>query len=66
MFTDPVVRCCECQNIMDRSDVQKYAGCPECGSKRVRNVTTLSEEEIAELREVSAYTEFLELFEGVE
>jgi len=64
-FGDPIVRCCDCSKIVYRTQVQKFGQCPKCGNRRVRNVSTLSEEEMAELKKKDVDPEFLALFEGV-
>lgn len=62
-FTDPVVRCTDCQRIIFRDEVQQFGCCPDCGNRRVRNVLTLNDEERAML-EQKGHHKFLELFEG--
>ena len=64
-FGDPIVRCTECQKIVYR-DTIKVMGMCSCGNRRVRNVLTLSEDEMADLKEKGIDPEFLALFEGVE
>jgi len=65
VFTDPVVRCTDCQRIIYRQEVQTFGCCPDCGNKRVRNVLTLKQEEKDSL-EAKGLHEFLALFKGVE
>jgi predicted nucleic acid-binding Zn-ribbon protein len=64
-FTDPIVRCCECSNIIVRKNIGKFGGCPKCGNRRVRNVLNMTDEEMDSLRNKGIDEEFLSLFEGV-
>lgn len=64
-FTDPIVRCCECSNLITREKIGKFGGCPKCGNKRVRNVLNMTDVEINDLRQRGVDEEFLALFEGV-
>lgn len=65
-FDDPVVRCCDCKMVIHRNTVKTLGMCPSCGNRRVRNVLTLSEKEMEDLKEKGVDPEFLGLFEGVE
>ena len=65
-FMDPVSRCCDCQKILFREQIQKLGMCPGCGNKRIRNVLVMSEKEMADLKEKGVDPDFLALFEGVE
>lgn len=64
-FTDPVVRCTDCQRIIYRNEIQTFGCCPDCGNKRVRNVLMLKQEERDALA-AKGCDEFLALFEGVQ
>ena len=64
-FDDPIVRCCDCQMIILREQIQKHYGCPKCGNKRVRNVLNMTEDEMADLKKKGIDPVFLALFEGV-
>ncbi len=64
-FTDPVVRCTECQRMITREEIHEDGCCPECGNRRMRNVLNMSPEERDKLREMGCH-EFLSLFEEVE
>jgi hypothetical protein len=63
-FTDPVVRCTECQLMITREEIQQYGCCPECGNRRMRNVLTMKPEERERLQSMGC-NEFLALFEEV-
>jgi Zn finger protein HypA/HybF involved in hydrogenase expression len=65
-FEDPVVRCTECQSIVYREELTKIGQCPKCGNRRVRNVTTLHDGEMKELKDKKVDPDFLALFGGVE
>lgn len=65
-FVDPVVRCDACNKVVVREDVLKVGGCPSCGNRRVREVSTLTGEEVAKLREWDVDPAFLDSFEEVE
>lgn len=62
-FTDPVVRCVDCQRIIFRHEIQEFGMCPGCGTKRVKNVLLLTEEEMNELKDKCVSSEFLDEFE---
>jgi len=64
-FEEPAVRCCECQRIILREEIQKFGCCPGCGTRRVRNILTMSLEEMETMRERQIDENFLKLFEGV-
>jgi rRNA maturation endonuclease Nob1 len=63
-FNDPVVRCTECQEMIDRKTLQEHGSCPKCGNRRMRNVLTMDTAERDWLR-VNGHEEFLKLFEEV-
>ena len=65
-FNDPIARCTECQYLIMREQVQKSAGCPKCGCKRVRNVLALDSDEIEKLKKRGIDPDFLALFEAME
>lgn len=64
-FTDPVVRCDSCTKLVKAGLLKKLGACPNCGNKRVRNVTIFNEEEKEQLTEWG-FHDFLKEFEGVE
>jgi hypothetical protein len=64
-FTDPVVRCTECQRMIFREEIYKCGCCPDCGNRKVRNVLTMKQEEKNLLEDMGCH-DFLKLFEGVE
>ena len=61
-FTDPVVRCTECQRMIFMDEVHEQGCCPKCGNRRVRNVLVMEPEERDLLKE-KGHHEFLALFE---
>ena len=63
-FTDPVVRCTECQRMITREEIAQSGCCPKCGNRRVRNVLVMSPEEKALCQE-KGFNDFLKLFEEV-
>lgn len=65
-FTDPVVRCMSCSQLILMGTVTKMGCCPKCGNKRVTNVRTLTEEEMGNLKEKGGLEDFLAEFEGVD
>jgi len=65
-FVDPVVRCTECHILVHRKTIKKIGMCQKCGNKRVRKVSTLSGEEMADLKEKNIDPVFLALFGEVE
>lgn len=60
-FSDPVVRCTECQRLITRAEIQVAGCCPDCGCRRVRNVLTLKDDEMA--RAKAEWPEFAAIFE---
>jgi len=64
-FNDPAVRCCECHSLILRTVISTEGGCPKCGNKRVRNVLTMSEDEMKRIKD-KVDPEWIALFEGVE
>lgn len=65
-FTDPVVRCMSCSQLMLIGSVKKSGCCPKCGNKRVTNVRTLTEEEMGKLKDKGVSQTFLDEFEGAD
>ena len=65
-FEDPIVRCCECNKIVIKLKLKEQGMCPYCGNRRVRNVLTMSDEEMTKLKDQGVDTAFIALFEGVE
>ena len=63
-FMDPVVRCCDCSSLIFREGIQKAVGCPRCGNKRIRNVLSMTEEEMGKLKKKGVDPDFIALFEG--
>ena len=46
---DGIVRCSDCRSICLISEIKKVGSC-SCGCKRVREITTLNEEEMARIQ----------------
>jgi len=65
VFHDPVVRCTDCAKIVLRETIWEHGMCLKCGNRRMRNVLTLSSEEMEALKRENIDPEFIALFEGV-
>lgn len=65
-FLDPVVRCMSCGQLLLIDSISKNGCCLKCGNKRVTNVRTLTEEEMAKLKERGVSEDFLREFEEVD
>jgi len=63
-FEDPVVRCVDCQRLIFHDEIQKFGLCPDCGTRKVRNVLTLRQGEYDALK-AKGHDGFLAKFEGV-
>ena len=46
--TDFLLRCKDCRALVTHATIQKYAGCT-CGNKKLQEITTLTEAEMASL-----------------
>ena len=64
-FTDPVLRCDSCQCLVKRKSLHKLGACPECGNKRVRNLTVFNEKERDQLVEWG-FQDFVNEYEAVD
>ena len=64
-FTDPVLRCDSCQCLVKRESLHKLGSCPECGNKRVRNLTVFNEKERDQLVEWG-FQDFVNEYEAVD
>lgn len=69
-FTDPIVRCMSCSQLMLVGSIAKTGCCPKCGNKRVTDVRTLTDDELKRLRtermrEKGVTEEFLSEFQEV-
>tara|TARA_R110002126_G_scaffold129550_1_gene272407 strand:- start:171 stop:464 length:294 start_codon:yes stop_codon:yes gene_type:complete len=66
-FTDPVVMCDSCTDVILMTDLKLAGMCPYCGNKRVRVALTLTDEHQAKVRqwllEGKVDPEWFELFE---
>ncbi len=64
-FTDPVLRCDSCQALVKRETLHKLGACPECGNKRMRDLTVFNEKERDQLLEWG-FDDFVNEYEGVD
>jgi len=64
-FTDPLVRCDSCQELVERDKNHKVGGCPRCGNRRFRNILGMSLEEWEKVNEMDLDPDWLALFEVV-
>ena len=64
-FTDPVLRCDSCQCVVKRASLHKLGSCPECGNKRVRNLTVFNEKERDQLLKWG-FDDFVNEYEAVD
>lgn len=65
-FNDPIVRCDSCHKVVVRQHLHIMGSCPYCGNRKVRNVLTMTEEEMHQLKKWQVDPEFIALFEGIE
>jgi len=64
-FTDPVVRCAECQKLLRMVELKKLGHCKFCGNRRVREVKTFNDEEREKLMKWG-FEKFVEKFAPLE
>jgi len=64
-FQDPVLRCDSCQKLMLNTIMHALGKCPNCGNRKVRNVTTMNNDEYDWMKEKNIDPEFLALFESM-
>lgn len=64
-FTDPVVRCDSCQELILREKLCKLGMCPKCGNRRVRNVMVMSPDEWEKVKGWDLDPDWLAIFEAV-
>ena len=64
-FSDPVVTCDSCQELVQRETIKKVGACSACGNRRFRNVLVLNEANMAKCKEWGIDPDFLALFEQV-
>jgi hypothetical protein len=64
-FDDPVVRCEGCKGIV-KLEVLHNKGACVCGNRRVRNLTTLTEDEMEKCKKWKIDPVFLSLFAPVD
>lgn len=61
-FNDPVLRCDSCQKLVKRTTLHKLGCCPDCGNKRVRNLTVFNHTEKAQM-EKWGFQDFVDEYE---
>ena len=64
-FKDPIVRCDSCRKIVQVKVLKKIGKCP-CGNLRVKNLQTLTEEEMEKCKSWGIDPVFLGLFTPVD
>lgn len=64
-FRDPVLRCDSCSTIIFVEDLKEHGMCLKCGNRKVRNLQTFNDEELAQMKDRNIDPEFIKLFEGV-
>ena len=71
-FNDPILRCDDCQALINRNQLRKFGCCNKCGNRKLKNVQLIKQEEMWALRNHTYFKDgfevpgdFLELFEGV-
>ena len=62
-FHDPVVRCYECKKIQLLKDMKDFGCCSNCGARKIAKLRTITEEELAQIKEWGVDPGFLALFE---
>ena len=65
-FSDPVVRCTECQKLLFREDIQAIGKCKYCGCRKVRSLDVLKDSEMKLMKNKQVDPEYLELFGPME
>lgn len=65
-FTDPIVRCMACSQLIVMGSLTKTGCCPKCGNKRVTDVRTLTEDEMDRCRNKGISEDFLKEFKEVD
>ena len=65
-FNDPIVRCDSCAKIVKLVAIRQLGTCPHCGNRRIRNVLTLTSDEMDQVRAWGIDPDWIALFEGVE
>lgn len=63
-LTEPVLRCADCARLVEMKTIKTHGMCLRCGSKKMRRLQTMMEDEMEWLQE--HYPEFAEMFEGKE
>jgi uncharacterized protein (DUF983 family) len=64
-FNDPVVRCCDCNQILFREKLRELGMCQKCGNRKVKSISILSADELNMLKNADIDQAFLDCFEGV-
>lgn len=62
-FIEPVVRCDSCSKLCIVAELKTVGCCPYCSNAKVRNVRTISDSEIAEMKKRGIDPEWIALFE---
>lgn len=69
-FKEPILKCESCNKVVLLTDLRKIGMCPFCGNTRVRNIRTMTEEDMTTVKrwieEGKCDPEWLALFEPSE
>lgn len=50
-FKEPVIRCDGCSRLILLETVKNIGGCNHCGNRRIRNVQTITEDEMPQVKQ---------------
>ena len=60
-FREPLVRCTECNALLEMKKITKVGRCYFCSNRKVRRVLNITDEEREKFKE--EYSDFMKLFE---
>ena len=53
-FREPVLQCDACQSLLLLTELHRVGMCPQCSNTRVRNVRTLTDEKMVQMKKLIA------------